>query len=352
MRVYFLGAGASKSFYPGSPDSKLAQFKRLGLPTASELTLNHLLNASHYETPPCHEIESLRSFAHLQQADRTLLDAPVENVLDIFDRHEDQFRNLRICLVSRLWVRDLADTRPLVEWLRLVRNLRAVLLTTNYDTVLERGIGKLTRGVDGRHRRDRGLMDYGVESSMLFEKYQGVARGASPNSILLLKLHGSISWGYCKMCQKAVMDPAYRGLAEDALSGTATCPECSGPLLPILVGPAKKSYDQPIIETIYASAKRILEVADEIVFAGFSLNRGDKTIKELLFRSHQIARTSRVFVIDNSDDDRTRCELKARYREVYGDALQEIIPTDWRQYLVQQMTQTDIQDRRKKRKQS
>jgi SIR2-like domain len=276
MRVYFLGAGASKSLYPGSPNSSPTRSWRLGLPTASELSLNHLFSAPNYESPPFCAIESLRSFACLQKLGPTPLQKPIEDVLDIFEGHDDQFRNLRICLVRRLWVRDTMNTGPLVKWLHLVRKTGAVLITTNYDTVLERGIAKLTKPIDPRHLTDRGFIDYGIEPDVLLQEYQGVARGASPKSIHLLKLHGSVSWGYCNMCQKAAMDPVYRSLAEDTLSDAATC------LSPILVGPAKKLYDHPIIERIFRSAKEALGQAEEIVFAGFSLSTSDERIRELL----------------------------------------------------------------------
>lgn len=323
MRVYFLGAGASKSLYPGSPSS-LSSWG-LGLPTASELTLNHLLNVSNYATAPYGTIESLRSFACSQKLGQTSLEAPIENILNIFEGHDRQFRNLRICLVSRLWVPDSMDTGPLVKWLCRVRESGAVLLTTNYDTVLERGIAKLTQPIDLRPLRDRGLIDYGVQPDMLLKEYQGVARGASSNSIRVLKLHGSISWGYCKMCQKAEMEPAYRGLAEDTLSGPETC------LSPILVGPGNKVYDHPIIERVFGSAREALEQAEEIVFAGFSLNASDGRIKDLLASAYEIARTARVFIVDQDAGG-----LRDRYREVYGDAVQKTAPMDWRLYLEEQ----------------
>jgi NAD-dependent SIR2 family protein deacetylase len=314
VRVYFLGAGASKSFYPS-------------LPTAGELTLNHLLDSSNYETPPGQAIESLRSLARLQKLGPTSLEIPIESVLDVFEGHDDQLRNLRICLVSRLWVPDTANTGVLVKWLDLVGKSGAILLTTNYDTVLERGISKLTNPIDLRPLRDRGLIDYGVERGLLFSRYKGVACGESQGSIRLLKLHGSISWGYCEVCKKAELDPSYRDLAEDALDGAADCEKCSLLLSPILVGPTKKHYNHPIIESIFGSARRALEQAEEIVFTGFSLSASDERIKELLASSHKIAQTSRVVIVDKSTDG-----LRGRYRDIYGDALQETAP-DWKSYL-------------------
>jgi hypothetical protein len=311
MRVYFLGAGASKSFYPA-------------LPTASELTLRQLPNRSNYEAPPCGAIESLRVFAYSQKQP---LDAPIENIVDLFDTQSDQFLNLRICLMSRLWVGDRANIGPLVSWLANVRESGAVLLTTNYDTVLERGIAKSTKPIDPRSLRDRGLIDYGIKQGLLLPGYQGVACSASPNSIRLLKLHGSISWEYCAVCNKGALDPAYRDRAADALSGIDVCENCSSPLSPVLVGPAKKHYNHSITDSIFGCAKQSLEQAEQIVFAGFSLGDGDDGIRELLWCAHRKARTARVFVVDQSD------KTKERYRDIYQDALQDVPPMDWKQYL-------------------
>jgi NAD-dependent SIR2 family protein deacetylase len=253
----------------------------------------------------------------------------VENVLDIFEGHNKEYRALRICLMSRLWVHDTSNTGPLVKWLACVRESRAALLTTNYDTVLERGIGKLTTPVNRRPLRDRGLIDYGVAPGLLAPKYCGVARSAWPNSILLLKLHGSISWAFCETCKTGELDPAYRDLAGNALAGAENCANCSSLLSPVLVGPTKKQYRHPIIESIFRSAREALEQADEIVFAGFSLSPSDERIRELLAHARQIARTTRVFIVDQNSEG-----LRERYREVYGDAVQEIAPMDWRQYLL------------------
>ncbi len=327
MRVYFLGAGASKSFYPGPS----ASGPWLGLPTARELTLNHLLNSSNYENPPCGAIASLRRFVGLQEVDPA---RSVEDILEIFDGHDQQFRDLRICLMSRLWVDDRSNTGPLVNWLACVRRSVDALLTTNYDMVLERGIRKLTKPVDPRLSRDRGLIDYGVTPELLAPEYRGLARGASPNSILLLKLHGSISWAYCETCKMGELDPAYRDLAGNALAGNENCVNCSSLLLPVLVGPGKKQYGHPIIQSILRSAKGVLEQADEIVFAGFSLSPSDRGIRELLAQAHRIARTTRVFVVDQDP------KAPKVYKEVYGDAVEDIEPMDWKRCLEQRALET------------
>lgn len=311
MQVYFLGCGASKSFYPS-------------LPTAATLTMRHLLDERYYEEPPCQAIKSLRASPSLRKLP---LDVPIENIADLFDPQGDLLRSVSLCLTRRLWAGDRSDTGILKRWLAAVRQLGAVLMTTNYDTVLERGIAKLTKALDLRLLRDRRVIDYGVGAELLFPRYEGVACGASPNPVRLLKLHGSISWAYCAVCNKAALDASYRDRAADALDGTTTCDECSSPLSPILVGPAKKSYQHPIVQGIFASARLALEQAEQIVFAGFSLGTGDERIRDLLLSAHQKARTPQVFVVDQC------AAVKERYRQIYGHAVKDIPAMDWKQYL-------------------
>ena len=95
-----------------------------------------------------------------------------------------------------------------------------------------------------------------------------------------------------------------------------------------MVGPAKKRYDHPVIESIFTSAKEALERADEIVFAGFSLSSGDEKIGELLRKAHEIAHTTRVTIIDPKAS-----ELASRFEAIYGTGVEYTLENDWLEYL-------------------
>lgn len=333
MRVYFLGAGASKSIYPGPPTTS-----KPGLPTAKELTLDHLLNPSSYCNPGdgTDHIVPLRAFISAHALPPSFGQKPIEDVLGFFEDYPEEYCHLAICLLRRLWVPNTANISVLRDWLTEVRERGDVVLTTNYDTVVERGIGTFPGrtapaggGIAHTTLESSGLIDYGVPREMLAGNK--IDAPTQQNSILLLKIHGSISWSYCESCKTARLNPTHRSEAESTLIGNGDCKNClkSKMRSPIFVPPTKdKSYNQPVIRVVWKRAEEVLEKADEIIFAGFSLSTSDVKITQLLMRSHAIARTSRVLIVDRDTDG-----LTDRYRQVYGDAVQETGPTDWREYL-------------------
>jgi NAD-dependent SIR2 family protein deacetylase len=315
MRVYFLGAGASKSFYNK-------------LPTASQLTFERLIEPSSYENgeAPSDAIAALRSFAESRKLSVEQRTQPIEEILDIFEGNRHEYRSLQFCLCRRLRVSVDSGTSRLANWLMGIRKNGAVLITTNYDTLLEHGISKLTQVPDSRPQRERGLLNYGVDRARLMPNYQALARDSSPRSITILKLHGSIGWSYCESCGKGRLDPLYRDEATNALAGE-TC-KCEGDLSPILVGPARKQYDHPVIADVVSTAREVLRQAGKIVFAGFSMNDGDEKVAELLSRAHAEAHTGCVVIVDNN-----ACSLKPRYQQIYPDVDLQTYQMDWAEYL-------------------
>ena len=318
MRVYFLGAGASKSFY-----SKL--------PTATELTLEGLVDPSTYEaleqTPPCDAIDALRSFAARSGLSEAQRKQPIEEILDIFEGHRHEYLSLQFCLLGRLWLPDHVGSSLIKSWLQSIRRNGDAIITTNYDTVLERGVSKLTNTLDSRPMRERRLLNYGVDRDLLVPGYEMLARDAVPESITLLKLHGSISWSYCGGCRRARLDPVYKSEATDALAGAKKC-ACGGELSPILVGPAKKEYEHPVIASILNTAEKMLQQADEIIFAGFSMSSGDEAVRKLVTEAHKIARTPRVILVDKQAE-----RLKSVYENIYGKSVLHVLEKGWQEYL-------------------
>jgi len=257
---------------------------------------------------------------------------PIEEILGFFNGHRYEYLSLQFCLLKRLWVSDRGKTSILRDWLQNVRKNRDTIITTNYDTVLERGISKLTSAPDPRPMKERGLLNYGVRPDLLMLGYEKLAYDAAPGSITLLKLHGSISWSYCAKCEKAKLHPLDRNAANSALAGE-TC-ACGGELSPILVGPAGKQYEHPVIASVVNTASEILQQADEIVFAGFSMSIGDEAIRNLLAKAHNIAATRRVTVVDKQAE-----RLKGNYKNVYGETALELLHMDWREHLKNMLTE-------------
>jgi len=319
MRVYFVGAGASKALFKS-------------LPTAKDLTLKSLMEESSYEDSvygvPQPEIRSLSQFS----ADHpSLIAKPIEEVLDNLD--DDPSRTTVLsCVLRRLAIAKNGYPQEFQLWLEDIWENGHAVLTTNYDTVVERGIGNLGQklGIRGGaplgKMEESGLIDYGfpVEGDH-------IDRGFRP--IRVFKLHGSISWSACTSKSCGWFERSlHAGRAEDALWGEFRCPQCQSPTEPVVVPPSRvKDCSRPFIQTIWERAKEVLKQADEIVFAGFSLDPSDQHIRDLLCDTFHQSTTKRVIVVDTGAE-----EVTNRYVGVYGPIVRRHNQS-WKDYLVQAM---------------
>ena len=216
-RVYFLGAGASKS---------ICSF----LPVARELTLRSLAERRSYsnDIQPADECEALRRFLD-SSCDREKLGAQSleDSLAKLRSDDNNHYKLALYCLAMRLstWSCTLERLSGLAAWLREVRERRDTVITTNYDTLLERTLG-LT-GTDEWKPRDvpdrdaLHWIDFGINHQRRHVfSYEDNWPTTAERSILLLKLHGSISWLFCEGCKTYCLDPIWQN-AQDAWRGRA-----------------------------------------------------------------------------------------------------------------------------------
>ncbi len=157
-----------------------------------------------------------------------------------------------------------------------------------------------------------------------------------PGSITLLKLHGSISWNCCATCKKAALHPTYKNAANNALAGERC--RCGGGVSPILVGPANKNYDSPLIQCIFDQAGAALRRAQEVIFVGFSMNDGDQGIRRLVADAHVAAQTGRITIVDTVDKTDKHAAERAEqitrvYQGLYGGSTITRFDNGWQDYL-------------------
>lgn len=332
-RVYFLGAGASKSILPT-------------LPLASELTLHSLADPNSYsnDIPPVGkfgECGSLQQFLDSLPATSDLRHRPLEYSLTRLKSEDHEYYDLVLyCLAMRLstWscaCEALVDLEP---WLRTVRERRDVIITTNYDTLIERALSVMGTGEwrprDFPDRDALHWLDFGVGRQKLHAfSYENNWPTAPERSILLLKLHGSISWLFCETCKTYLLDPIWQN-AQDARARPGAydpCPACKMKtsrrwiVVPPLID---KQYTEPAILEIWEKAKEALCGTQEIIFAGFSLCSADQSVRRLLSEAFSFGQTQKVTVID-----RDPAAVEGNYRQIYGDVMCFASETDWKGYL-------------------
>jgi hypothetical protein len=319
--AYFLGAGASKAFYPE-------------LPLASELTLEYLLNPRglHALSGPIERVEEYIASQPFPREKRLLT---FEQIYPEFPVDLKPFcpgGNLEICLFQKLKFEPGSPPTIFGTWLNENLISGYPVITTNYDTVIEWGVEN-TYMINPSGARVPGLVDYGVrdDACLPLPSEGGTIprRTQGHRKLLLLKLYGSVSWSRCRKCSKYVLEIINEDVAVDAHMGRGEC-DCGGTrhnaVFVPLVG--HKSPNDDALSTIWAKAEQVLSQSLHIVFAGFSLHPGDGNILELLRRACSAGQTRRVTVVLGHSDP----GILERYRQVYGDRV-ESYDSGWRKYL-------------------
>ncbi len=315
--AYFLGAGAAKAFYPT-------------LPLASEMTLGYLLDRRGSPIGFDQAIENVEQYMvnqHWPEENRLI---PFEQIYLEFPKNLKPLyprENFEICLFRKLRIEG-TPCAP-VSWVKECLNSGHPIVTTNYDTVIEWDVENFSFGPVGYG--DSGILDYGVPDNLCLPlQSAGPRLDGKSNKLLLLKLYGSMSWSRCEVCGKYLLERIYERGAEDAIMGRGKCPGCEGTRRNAVFVPlvGEKTPNDIALQAIWKEAERVLSVSRDIVFAGFSLNPGDQSIKELLRRAFSAGHTSKVTIVLN----RSHPEIIDRYREIYGDRV-ESYESGWVQYL-------------------
>jgi len=322
-KTYFLGAGASKAFYPT-------------LPLASEATLEFLLNLRGPQVSHDQAIDNLKQYIADQRWPKQRLLIPFEQIysqfLEILEPVYHARENLKICLLRKLRIGDSAHACDLNSWLKESLSSGHPILTTNYDTVIEWHVENLFPFAPVKYE-DSGILDYGVPNHLCLPSPSLCPQlDGKSNRLLLLKLYGSMGWSRCENenCGKFLLETIYERGAEEAIIGRGKCPACQGIRRNAVFVPLieQKIANDIALQAIWKKAEQVLSESHKIVFAGFSLNPDDKSIRELLRRVFSAAHTSKVTVVLN----RSHPEIIERYREIYGNRV-ESCESGWVQYL-------------------
>lgn len=147
-----------------------------------------------------------------------------------------------------------------------------IILTFNYEMIFE---DALIRSLD------RGCFSYEIdvdENKIInFPGYPKPYR----NSVKILKLHGSLNWGFCQSCSKMHLFwfNSYLRIFEEK------CVDCEGNLEPILIAPTRDKKLPIYLEKVWDIAKKKITVADEIFIIGCALNDYDKDALALIIDS-------------------------------------------------------------------
>jgi hypothetical protein len=163
---------------------------------------------------------------------------------------------------------------------RLIDNLRlaqppappllanTIFISTNYDLSIDQALGD-----------DR---DYDVD----FAADSTEPLNPGLQSVKLFKLHGSLNWLYCAVCNnvkqfgsKAALSLAYEGRSVNS------CGYCESIMSPVIVPPTfYKDMSRVFLSRIWNKTEDALREVEHVIFCGYSLPDADMHIKYLLKR--------------------------------------------------------------------
>jgi hypothetical protein len=193
----------------------------------------------------------------------------------------------------RLFIQNLLDDRTRVSH---------SFISLNYDILLDYALLNQYPRLD---------VDYGVS-------FRNVRRPRSGRSVKLLKLHGSLNWAFCPVCNNLWLSLGGK-ISDRIVSDSMRCNRGHNQQ-PLLIPPTwLKVYDNVYLKKIWLDAENTLRDADAVFFIGYSLPESDFHIRYLLKKSLHRKNTYPRIVAITKPDNPEGSDLHKRYRRFFGD---------------------------------
>lgn len=293
LAIYFFGAGASVAETPVAPSSADLLHDGLVSHVGRYPELRRFLGAWGFREPE--ELPSLEEL--LSILDTCLVHGeplgPCWSISELTRVREEVVSCIYELIGATLDTHHSDDRGIYQRFLRLVPRQGVSLITSNYDILL-----------------DESLVRTGLRPDYLFDFVAPPPPSEAP-AIKLLKLHGSLNWGYCQACYATVHTEHARVARDHA------CPVCRGPLLPLIIPPTPvKNPPSPFLSSLWKKAEWELSRAREITFIGYSLSDADANIRYLLFRGF-FGSAPQVKVVLKRDPHEELEAVVGRYRRLF-----------------------------------
>lgn len=199
----------------------------------------------------------------------------------------------------------------------------ATFISANYDINIDNTIASLYK------QKNAIMLDYGVKFTN-FDKIEGWKPPKEP-SIKLYKIHGSLNWLYCPICNNITLTPYEGGVMRLIYNiDEAKCLECNQTTVPMIIPPTYfKNMSNVFISTVWNEVEKSLRQSDILIFCGYSFSDADIHIKYMIKR----VQTSRKkpplkIMVFNGYEGKKQSSLKKeeeRYKRFLG---QDIIFTN------------------------
>jgi NAD-dependent SIR2 family protein deacetylase len=246
--------------------------------------------------------------------------------LETLNKKSDSIRFLRqyLILLMAKAIHKSADKnneyhKMLVENL-LEGNLleNTTFISANYDIHIDNTIASLYS-----KKRQHIMLDYGIDFTNFSIKDEW--RKPVEPSVKLYKIHGSLNWLYCPICNSLTLTP-YEGGVMRLLYNMkeAKCLECGEITVPIIIPPTYfKNMSNVFISTVWREVEKTLRKSDVLIFCGYSFPDADIHIKYMLKRVQSSRKKPPLkIMVFNNYDEKKEYSLKKeedRYKRFLGE---------------------------------
>ncbi|MGB3477591.1 MAG: SIR2 family protein [bacterium] len=204
-------------------------------------------------------------------------------------------------------------------------------LTLNYDILLDNPL------IDLRNKPLELYLDFGIhlrnfdltaeekKDPETARKYKW-DKPKDNKSVLLLKLHGSLSWLHCPTCNDIITTPKEKGVKyiydpqvrnDNILK---QCAVCGSLRKPVIIPPTwQKEYVNPNLVRMWLTAERLLQKTNKVFFIGYSLPESDVNVRYLLKKSlYRKNAPVEIYIINTADLD---SDERKRYKRLFGSTI-------------------------------
>lgn len=196
--------------------------------------------------------------------------------------------------------------------------LNTTFISANYDIHIDNTLASIYS-----KNKEPIMLDYGVKFTN-FNKSCGWTVPKEP-SIKLYKVHGSLNWLYCPICNSLTLTP-YEGGVMRLLKNIneAKCLECEELTIPIIIPPTYfKNMSNVFLSTVWNETEKVLRETDILVFCGYSFPEADIHIKYMLKRIQTSRKKEHLkILVFNNHDGKPYDSLKKeeeRYKRFLGN---------------------------------
>ncbi|MFC1742788.1 hypothetical protein ACFL35_02255 [Candidatus Riflebacteria bacterium] len=301
-QAFFLGAGTSinygvpltRQFLPYMFENYLEDKRLIGLKNF----LNDFYRQNFDMKPPVYpKFEQVLSF----------LDFAVTEEHSLSAKYDQKYlRQIRSDFDYLIWkMMEMATTESYFEGFQKFLQKTgedSLFLSVNYDTLLDHTIVE-----------QFGNISYGIGFSRIFSELQLQKDVPTP---ILLKLHGSINWLYCPVCESFYCYLGSIEMKKIFSTKPELCPYDNCYLKGVLISPTwHKNYNLSPISLMWIKASKFLRNIERITFIGYSLSDIDMRVNYLLKRSFFDNKNSLEIVVVDPDEKGT---VFKRYERVFG----------------------------------